>query len=208
MKKFFTVIPLQVPGMLSRYRYEPVGNTRLGMEEETSFPILTAVHGYAQPGEPFQVIAVVADSEVGRANCQALRQELEALCGKYGLTCAGVEEVAVPSDESVSAHAATFQKLIAYAEDEDKLFACITFGTKPLSMAVRMAVQYAYRVKRNTSITCIVYGQIDRPSRDPSTWRAYVYDETALVRLDEIVRVLADRGVADPGAVIQRVLAL
>ena len=85
---------------------------------------------------------------------------------------------------------------------------CITFGTKPLSMAVRMAVQYAYRVKRNTSISCIVYGQIDRPSRDPSTWRAYVYDETALVRLDEIVRVLADRGVADPGAVISSVLAL
>lgn len=208
MKKFFTVIPLQVPGMLSRYRYEPVGNTRLGMEEETSFPILTAVHGYAQPGEPFQVVAVVADSEVGRANWQALRQELEALCGKYGLTCAGVEEVTVPSNESVSAHAATFQKLIAYAEDEDELFACITFGTKPLSMAVRMAVQYAYRVKRNTSITCIVYGQIDRPSRDASTWRAYVYDETALVRLDEIVRVLADRGVGDPGAVIQRVLSL
>ena len=208
MKKFFTVIPLQVPGMLSRYRYEPVGNARLGMEEETSFPILTAVHGYAQPGEPFQVIAVVADSEVGRANCQALRQELEALCEKYGLTCAGVEEVTVPSDESVSAHAATFQKLIAYAEDEDELFACITFGTKPLSMAVRMAVQYAYRVKRNTSISCIVYGQIDRPSRDPSTWQAYVYDETALVRLDEIVRVLADRGVADPGAVISSVLDL
>ena len=208
MKKFFTVIPLQVPGQLRPYRYEPVGNARLGMEEETRFPILTAIHGYVQPGEPFQVIAVVADSEVGRANCQALRQELEALCEKYGLTCAGVEEVTVPSDESVSAHAATFQKLIAYAEDEDELFACITFGTKPLSMAVRMAVQYAYRVKRNTSISCIVYGQIDRPSREMSTWRAYVYDETALVRLDEIVRVLADRGVADPGTVIQRILSL
>lgn len=208
MKKFFTAIPLQVPGQLSRYRYEPVGNVRLGMDEETSFPILTAVHGYVQPGEPFQVIAVVADSEVGKLNCQALRQELDALCDKYGLSCAGVEEVLVPIDESVAAHASTFQKLIAYAEDEDELFACITFGTKPLSMAVRMAVQYAYRVKRNTSISCIVYGGIDRPSRDPDTWRAYVYDETALVRLDEIVRVLADRGVADPGAVIQRVLSL
>lgn len=208
MKKFFTVIPLQVSGQLSQYRYEPVGNTRLGMEDETSFPILTAVHGYVQPGELFQVIAVMADSEVGRVNCQALRKELEALCGKYGLICAGVEEVLVPVDESVSTHAATFQKLIAYAEDEDELFACITFGTKPLSMAVRMAVQYAYRVKRNTSISCIVYGQIDRPSREPSTWQAYVYDETALVRLDEIVRVLADRGVANPGTVIQRVLAL
>lgn len=208
MKKFFTVVPLQVPGQLKQYRYEPVGNTRLGMEEETRFPILTAVHGYAQPGEPFQIIAVVPDSDIGRANYQALRQELEAMCSKYGLTCAGVKEVTVPADESVATHASTFQKLITYAENEDELFACITFGTKPLSMAVRMAVQYAYRVKRNTSISCIVYGQIDRPSRDESTWRAYVYDETALVRLDEIVRVLADRGVADPGAVIQRVLSL
>ena len=208
MKKFFTAIPLQVPGQLRPYRYKPVGNIRLGMEDETRFPILTAVHGYVQPGEPFQVIMAVPDSEIGRLNCQTLRQELEALCGKYGLTCAGVEEVTVPSDESVSAHAATFQKLIVYAEDEDELFACITFGTKPLSMAMRMAVQYAYRVKRNTSISCIVYGGIDRPSHDPSTWRGYVYDETALVRLDEIVRVLADRGVADPGTVIQRVLSL
>lgn len=74
MKKFFTVIPLQVSGQLSRYRYEPVGNTRLGMEDETSFPILTAVHGYAQPGEPFRCIAVMADSEVGRVRCQALRR--------------------------------------------------------------------------------------------------------------------------------------
>ena len=137
MKKFFTVIPLQVPGQLSRYRYEPVGNTRLWMEDETSFPILTAIHGYVQPGEPFQVIAVVADSEVGRANCQALRQELETLCGKYGLTCAGVVEVTIPSDESVSVHAATFQKLIPYAEDDDELFACITLSRCPWRCAWR-----------------------------------------------------------------------
>ena len=208
MKKFFTVIPLQVPGQLNRYHYEAVGNVRLNMEEEASFPILTAVHGYVCPEEQFQVIAVVTDSEVGRANFQAFRSELDALCSKYSLTCMGVEAVVVSGEETVSAHAATFQKLITYAQNDDELFACITFGTKPLSMAVRMAVQYAYRTKRNTSISCIVYGSIDRPSRDPATWCAHVYDETALVRLDEIVRVLADRGVEDPGAVIQRVLSM
>ena len=208
MQKFFTVVPLQMPGELDRFYYQPVGNTRLDMKEKTSFPILTAIHGYARPGEPFQVIVVAADSAVGQKNYRAFRQELDAICSKYGLTCAGVEVIPVGTDESVAAHVATFQKLISYAQEGDELFACITFGTKPLSMAVRMAVQYAYRVKQNTSITCIVYGQIDRPERDPSTWRAFVYDETALVRLDEIVRVLADRGVADPGAVIQRVLDL
>lgn len=108
----------------------------------------------------------------------------------------------------VATHTATFQKLISYAQEDDELFACITFGTKPLSIAVRMAVQYAYRVKKNTSISCIVYGQIDRPGSDRSTWCAYVYDETALVQLDEVVRMLADRNVQDPKGTIDAILNL
>ena len=50
--------------------------------------------------------------------------------------------------------------------------------------------------------------QIQRPERDRSTWTGRVYDMTALVQLDEIVRMLADRGVEDPKAVIDSVLAL
>jgi hypothetical protein len=71
-----------------------------------------------------------------------------------------------------------------------------------------MAVQYAYRIKKNTSISCIVYGQIDRPGKDPETWSAKVYDMTTLVQLDEIVRVLADRGVANPKETIDSILSL
>ena len=71
-----------------------------------------------------------------------------------------------------------------------------------------MAVQYAYRVKKQTTISCIVYGQIQRPERDRSTWTGRVYDMTALVQLDEIVRMLADRGVEDPKAVIDSVQCL
>ena len=208
MKKFFTVIPLQVAGQLQRYRYEPVGNSRLGMERETAFPILTAVHGYAGPEEPFTVVAVVVDNEVGKANLEIFQNELDALCQAEGLTCARVEQVLTSSDERVSTHAALFQKLIRFTQEGDELFACITFGTKPMSMAVRMAVQYAYRVNKNTTIDCIVYGQIDRPSAVPESWKGYVYDETALVRLDEIVRMMAEHGVTDPKNTIDMILNL
>ena len=70
-------------------------------------------------------------------------------------------------------------------------------------MALRMAVQYAYRVKENTSIACIVYGEVNRAA---GTTR--IYDETALVQLDEIVRLLAERGVSDPGSVIGNLVQL
>lgn len=40
MKKFFTMIPLQVKGKLNKYHYTAVGNEKLEMERETAFPIL------------------------------------------------------------------------------------------------------------------------------------------------------------------------
>ena len=205
MKKFFTSIPLQKQGKLGRYHYEAVGNALLDMEGKTSFPILAAVQGYVEPGEHFRLIAVVPDTEDGRRNLEALRTELAALCAHKGIVCENdVELVSAPADERVSSHVATFQRLIDYVEDEDELFACLTYGTKPQSMAVLMGIQYAYRVKKNTSLGCIVYGQIDRSEGE----RAYIYDETALVQMDEIVRVLADRRVENPKAVIDSLLKL
>lgn len=208
MKKFITVIPLQVKGQLECYRYEAVGNDRLSMEEATSFPILTAVQGYVEPGENSQVIAVVIDTESGRVNLSVLEQQLQALADHCGIPCPELVTVEIPEDEAVATHAATFRKLIDHLDDDDELFACLTFGTKPLSEAVRMAVQYAYRVKRNASISCIVYGQIIRPDDDRTHWYGRVHDETALLRLDEIVRLLADQGVENPGAVLDTLMAL
>lgn len=205
MKKFFTVVPLQGPGKLIPYQYQAVGNTLLQMDAETSFPILAAVNGYVRPGEEFRLIAVMTDTEDGRRNRDALRQELERLCEKKGLVCPQIETVSVPADERVAAHVATFQKLIDLVGDDDELFACMTFGTKPLSTAVQMAVQYAYRVKRNASVSCIVYGQIDRTGGES---KASVYDMTALIQLDELVRVLADRDVENPKETIDRILSL
>ena len=207
MKKFITVVPFQIKGQLGSYLYRAVGNSRLQMEEKTSFPILTAVSGYLRPGEDARVIALAADTEDGRRNLEQLRIQLADLCRRRGLVEPEVTEVALAGGDEVSAHVETFQRLIDQVEDDDELFACLTYGTKPLSQAVMMAVQYAYRVKKNASISCIVYGSVDRSrSGDPAAWTAAVYDETALVQLDEIVRLLAARGVENPRESIRRIL--
>lgn len=209
MKKFITVIPFQIKGQLGSYLYRAVGNDRLQMEEKTSFPILTAVSGYLQSGEQSQVIALVAETEDGKRNLQTLREQLEALCAKRGCVVPEIVEVALREGDEVATHVDTFQKLIDKVDDDDELYACVTYGTKPLSQVVLMAVQYAYRIKKNTSISCIVYGSIDRSqSSNPAEWTGAVYDETALVQLDEIVRMLADRGVANPREAIRQILAL
>lgn len=210
MKKFFTNVPLQIKGNLASYAYKAVGNDRLGMTEATCFPILTAINGYVEPGEEFRIIAVTPESEDGQRNLAVLKQEIEAICSRKGIVCPnGVESVEAPRDERVGSQVAAFQKLIEFVDDDDELFACITYGTKPLSKVLLMAVQYAYRLKRNTSVSCVVYGQINRNGdTDRENWPAFVYDETALIQVDELVRVLAERGVTDPKAVIDSVLSL
>ncbi|WP_308526913.1 TM1812 family CRISPR-associated protein [uncultured Oscillibacter sp.] len=209
MKKFITVIPFQVKGQLGSYLYRAVGNRRLQMEEATSFPILTAVNGYLQPGEQSKVIALVAKTADGERNLRVLRDQMRKLCAQKGYVEPEIVEVELKEGDEVATHVETFQKLIDQVDDDDELFACVTYGTKPLSQAVLMAVQYAYRIKRNTSISCIVYGSIDRSqSSDPAEWTGAVYDETALIQLDEIVRLLAERGVANPRESIRQILAL
>ncbi len=209
VKAFFTGVPLQGRGMLKRYRYLPVGNEKLAMEEGTSFPILTAVNGYVEPGETFRVVAVCPDSEDGRRNLGRLEEELDALCAGKGCVCAQLEVVPAQKSERVTDQVAVFQRLIELVEENDELFACLTFGTKPQSQVLLMAMQYAYRIKRNTSISCILYGQVDRSTgQDPESWGACVYDETALLQLDEVVRILAERKISNPKAVIDGILNL
>lgn len=209
MKKFITVIPLQVQGQLRRYHYQAVDNSRLQMDGPTSFPILAAVNGYVQPGEEFRLLAIAADSEDGRRNCAVLRDELERLYRTKGCPCPQIETIPAPADEGVAAQIAAFQRLIACVEDDDELFVCVTYGTKLLSQVTLMAVQYAYQAKKNTSISCVVYGQIDRSGgQEPERWTARIYDETALLQLGEIVRVLVQRGTADPRAAVDEILSL
>lgn len=211
MKKFFTNIPLQIAGDLDRFVYIPVGNSRLGMDKATSFPIIPAISGYVERGEEFRLIAVVPASEAGERNCVALETELETLCRDGGMVCPkGVERIPGPPNQKVASHVTTFQSLIDCVEDNDELFICITFGTKPMSMALLTAARYAYRLKRNASLSCIVYGEIDRIGgrENKANWKAYLYDETALAQMDEITRMLAELKIENPRETVRRILEL
>lgn len=210
MKKFFLNIPLQKEGQLPRLHYTAVGNSNLSMEVPTSFPIITAINGYVKNNEEFQVIAVKQpDNADAERNFGYLNRELEELCEREGISCPEVKIIQGPKTQEVLENVSTFQQLINYTDENDELFADITFGTKPMSMALLMAVRYSRRLKSNARVSCIVYGEADRRGKtDPKDWLAWVYDETALVELDEVTRILADKGVEKPEEVIRSIIEL
>lgn len=206
MKVFYCIIPYQMQP--NAYRYEPVGNRALGLEMEISFPILAAIAGYVSPGEEFRIIAAARQTDRGRENWKLFQEQLERLCRGKGLRRPFIDVVELPMGEGVTQQASTFQKWIAFAREDDEIFACMTYGSKPLTTALMLAIQYGYRIKRNASIACVIYGEVNWAKDEGGSWTAKVYDMTALVQIDEIVRRLADRKVTDPKGAIEAALGL
>lgn len=200
MKTFITFSPQQ--GKLTPFEYEPQGNERLkyGL---TCFPIIPVISGYAEPGDPFRVILIIQDHVPCHRNADTFRAELTALCESKGLVCEEIQEIHVPFDDHVTTHIETFQKLIDVIRDGDDIHACITYGSKPAPMAEVMALRYARQIKKDTYISCIVYGQVNFQLNE-----AKIFDETALVHLDDIIRVLAQSGTPNPGKVLKNIIGM
>ena len=199
------VTPQQPHNNLHAQHYVASDNSLLDYQGQTHFPLVPLFSGYANMGEYVQVVTVTYGTPSNCAqNLETLHAELAAIEKDTNLKV-DLVSVDVPFDDSVAALIQTYQILVDHIEDGDDLYACITFGSKPMPLMLTMALQYGYRIRRDVSIECVVYGQMDW-SQKPAVAR--IYDVTALVKLDELVRVLADMRVSEPETALRMVLDL
>lgn len=204
MKKFFTLIPLQKRGGLEAKNYKVVGNSALQMEEKTCFPIVQVIHGYAKKNEQILVIAVRNQGIEVIENCSILEDELKKLSESIGFEYE-IKYVDIAKSQDVNTQIETFQKIIEHTQEDDEIFGCLTYGTKPQSLALKMALHYANKIKYNTFINCVVYGQIDRDSQKQD---AYIYDITAMLQMEEIINKLAESKMENPSDVLKQIIEL
>ena len=208
MKKFIMITPLQpvtpTRDFLQCSRYEAVGNERLRFDKSTRFPLMAVINAYAEPNEEIRVLTVTPDTDSARIHEQQLRDELASLQEEKGFICRGVEAIPITYAGDVDTQLELFRKLLPYFEESDTLYACLTYGTKPMPIAELMAIEYAYRVVEDVAIGCLVYGELDHSAGEPAPMR--IFDITSLIRLDEIVRMLAEHRVSDPINIINRIL--
>lgn len=215
MKKFFMMTPLQpvtwdektgevIKDLLHSNTYKVTGNSKLEYDHPTRFPIIQVINGYAEAGEEIRVIAVTPDTKSAWYHVEQLSEELAVLKERKGFICNGVEAVKVTYAGDVDTQIEIFHKLLPFIEEGDILFGCLTYGNKPMPIAELMAIQFGYRTLDNVSIGCLVYGELDHSKADsPMT----IFDITALIELNEIVRVLAERRVRQPKSIIDRLVS-
>lgn len=207
MKKFITMIPLQPVNDLHKTKYATADNSRLeyeyyGQDESSyiSFPILTALSGYAEKGETVQVIAVRQDYRNAEENYVRLQEEVKRFEKLRGCTC-DIVEIVVSYSEYIDDHILAFEKIISHIEEGDELYACITFASKPSTMIEMYAISYAQKAFKNVEIKCIVYGHFDHETKVST-----VYDMTRLCIIDEIYRSVAELKPNNPLDYVKSVL--
>lgn len=208
MKKFITFITQQDPLRLNKLHYE-VDNPLLEYEL-TAFPIIPVINAYLEKDDDFCILAITSKNKNAERNCETFEQEVHELCQKKGISYdkeKHFESISIPFDDSLGPQLNTFQQLISRIEDEDQLYACVTFGSKPSEIVELMTLRYARQIKKNVYIEYIVYGQVLEFEAGRAK-RGKLHTLTALIHLDDIIRALADAGdVFDPEKVIETILA-
>lgn len=207
MKKFIMTSPYQpAPDPEKKIRglekgiYTAADNQLLAYDTPTSFPIISTINGYAEEGEQIEVITIVSEYENAEYNYGLLKEELDDLSKKKEFSYT-LKEVRVPYNNAIDTELELFSKLIDCTADGDTLYACITYGSKPFPLIQIMALNYAYRIRKNVSIGCIVYG-----AKDHNNGNMEIYDITSLLYIDEAVRLMAEQKVENPTDLIKKLL--
>jgi hypothetical protein len=211
-KTFVSVIPYQGKNqktgedMLQPVLYKPHGNVKLAYSA-TRFPIVPAINGYAERGDKVRVIAILTEGEDYKHNYECyFVPEIDMLVRDKSLDFSGVEVINTADSEDIDTQLKLFSDIIDAIGDSEDIYACITYGTKPTPIVETMALNYAYRLKKDVSVGCIVYGRFI--NTNPTSDKNGIYDTTALFYMDSIVNELANHGASNPEKAIRIMLGL
>lgn len=200
MKKYYTTISQQPKEMLRLTAYENPGqNPVLECSTPTHFPIIPLIRNTAKKGEQIKIVAVKPAYATTDYCLSVLKNELEAIKAEIEFEYGEIELIDTPISEIIDNHLDLFGKLIKTADDGDRIYADITYGTKPIPMILMMYMNYAYKFFQDISIENVIYGAMDHSSK-----KSYIYDVSALFYMNSTINSM--KNVADPEGFIRTII--
>lgn len=203
MKKYISTVTLQTGGAQKHYYRDEKGMDTPRVF--TAFPILQQISDTAAAGEEIQVVTIVVGGVENNQNYAAFAQELDTLAKERGIVYTHTT-IDKEDTEEVNSIIALFCHIIGQVSDGDRLYACITYGTKPIATVTTMALHYAYRIKEDVLVEAVKYGLKDWNATEEPV--CVLYDTTALFYIDCLIDRIAAMKLEDPEkalkALIQR----
>lgn len=206
MKEFITYVSMQSEQGLSKVKYVPVDNDEIINDIQVYYPVSVLIESFVKSGEAISVICIMEEgNEDIQKNYESLKKEVLSICSPKGIN-AEFRPVYTDNRESASSHLKLFGDLIEEIKENSEIYACCTYGTKPIPVIEMMAMNYGYRVRDNVSVKTVVYGKVDR--KNGEIVGAYLYDITSLFYMNQLVNTLAEQKVKYPDRMMKSILGL
>ncbi len=203
MKRIFiTTISLQSKKGLEKVIYEPVGFEFSKEERRTSFPIIPVLAENMERKEEIEIIAIRIKNADTADNYKEFVKEVSEL----GLEEDCIHVLEVPEKQDIRTQVQLLIHLIDLVPNHSTINACVTFGTKPISIIITYALNFITKLLSDVDVDGIYYGEIVRENNVVKGYK--IYNLIGLLLLGNIIEQIDALEFDNPKESLKRLLDL
>ena len=137
-----------------------------------------------EQGDSVIVITAITEGSLAQENYRNFTAEAQAILMEKQ---AKYEFITVTQTERFEGHTINsfFKDIAELIQDEDKIYADITFGIKPYTFSMFIAMAYAVRAAKNVSVETVIYA-LKYSGKNEKEQNSKICDLTSLFYLNEI----------------------
>lgn len=174
---------------LNAFVYEVPGNKEIEYDKEVVFPINAVLAKSISKGDEVKVVLLKKNDIEGNSdlNERKFKSELDSINEGIGAKISYVT-LTSPFDESKYVHERLMRQMVGQLEKGVEIYADITYGPKPLAIAMFSMLKFADKFF-NADIKNIIYGKVDFiTDTDGKTTpvNPVIFDVTPLYYLDSV----------------------
>ena len=197
---YITSIPMLGRKKLNKMNYIPQDEILCYKDYKTAFPIISVIKKTMDSNVDNKVIAIRMKNSDSEYNLKLFEEELRNInVDPNCIVCVELEE-----DSRYATGVDMFLQLAKEIENDSDVYACITYGTKIMSMVITYVLSSIEYLKRNVVVRSVCYGQVDRMNDE--VIRARIWEVIGLLRINELVKTLFEARFDNPMKALEELL--
>ena len=188
MRKVFLSIMLLAPMNENDPTYYTSDDFDLN-NKKYDFPLSYIVDNNVNENDDVVIITAVEQGKDGKVNnaienYKKYRTEIENILKERNINIS-FEEIPLTTDFDSLTFNRFFKEISSLINDNDQLYVDVTFGMKPYSISMFVAVAYAEKAARNVDVDTIIYAQKYTGKKNEENI-SKIYDITGLFSLNTL----------------------
>lgn len=197
---YITIIPMQMKNFDKKEFHSADGCEIAYKGTRRYFPITSVIEQTQEEGIGTKVVAVRFGTEVSDEYLDLLKEELSTIDTED----LEIVEVTVPENQEYNNLVDVFMKVLDQIDDDTDVYACITFGTKIMSLIIAYLLDSLAYIRNNAKVQGVYYLELIR--KQGEVVDSILYNVTSLVYLNKTVKEIAELNLTDPQGFLMQLL--